>query len=384
MSAKMAGRLKQIYNHFLPQHIMRYQLLLHTCSNLLKSNMHEPVILSSSHFTTLAMPKITGWSYKFPKIVISGKKSFAKSLFVKELLGIHGLDLGQDNTKFRIFFNSYTDPEHDCIKIGFGGRTYKLKNANEKILVESKYAGNSGNNVIDLHIYSAKVKRECEAVIINHDSDSDLALCGEVMKDSSSIFVNCDILTVFNLGNFFKSVVDMHTKDAKVVYVHEKKPQDHMESYQSYLDHMLIRAQEQDKSWVHKIFDGDTKEKIFYHDSDFVLVRDIKWSYENLEDFHCLAIFKDPNLMSIRDLNNGHIDLLQRVVMKSLNSFGHYFDIHKIKLDIYFHYHPSVWQLHLHFVSGTVKEKHWKYNVQEVISNLQKDSNYYRTNSLEI
>jgi len=58
-------------------------------------------------------------------------------------------------------------------------------------------------------------------------------------------------------------------------------------------------------------------------------------------------------------------------------------------LVIYFHYRPSVWQLHMHFMNVETDNKESfslprAHLVSSVINNLKNDSNYYINNDLEI
>jgi len=124
---------------------------------------------------------------------------------------------------------------------------------------------------------------------------------------------------------------------------------------------------------------GKTNEKIIYQCSEFVMVRDITWTNENLKEMHYLIIFTDPNLYSIRDLNQKHVKLLLDIVQIGKQKISELHNINLIDLEIYFHYHPSIWQLHMHFASNTIVDiYHKKFIVNHVIDNLINDNNYYK------
>ena len=85
--------------------------------------------------------------------------------------------------------------------------------------------------------------------------------------------------------------------------------------------------------------------------------------------------FKNRNLKTIRDLRESHLVMLQEVyvtVSAWLKSR------HKNKYYMYFHYMPSVFQLHLHVNSNT-QHINWDraHLMSTVTANLRQDSQYY-------
>ena len=92
-------------------------------------------------------------------------------------------------------------------------------------------------------------------------------------------------------------------------------------------------------------------------------------------DLRYLVVFKNQGLHTIRDLRECHLALLQEVyatVSAWLQSR------HKNRYYMYFHYMPSVFQLHLH-VNSNVQHINWDraHLLSIVMSNLRKDSEYY-------
>ena len=73
------------------------------------------------------------------------------------------------------------------------------------------------------------------------------------------------------------------------------------------------------------------------------------------------------------------------------NKRGYHYNINFNELLCFFHYHPSVWQLHIHFMN--VSNTSTKFNsyslprahlVSSVIENIKMNSNYYKMVKLEV
>lgn len=92
-------------------------------------------------------------------------------------------------------------------------------------------------------------------------------------------------------------------------------------------------------------------------------------------DLRYLVVFKNESLKTLRDLRECHIALLQEVYA-TVHSWLQ--SKHKNKYYMYFHYMPSVFQLHLH-VNANVQHINWDraHLLSTVTSNLRKDSEYY-------
>ncbi len=154
------------------------------------------------------------------------------------------------------------------------------------------------------------------------------------------------------------------------------------ESYEEYLDIISNRDQSLDQ-WIYNIIDGFAEnESILYSDEDFLLIPNYTWDKKTIEKFHLLAILKDKNLRTIRDLDNSHIDLLEKIKQIGIMTLINDYQVDKEEINIYFHYEPSTYQLHLHFtninnsaVKNSVESSH---HIDNVIFNLSIKSDYYK------
>lgn len=134
----------------------------------------------------------------------------------------------------------------------------------------------------------------------------------------------------------------------------------------------FIDSERVKKKWIFEVIDGHREvDRVIYQDEEISIVKD------NERFSNWLAIFKDKELRSIRSLDGTHIPLLQRALTTIKEK------MHKEKYMVYFHYPPSVWQLHLH-VAPLCDGLRTTYTMQkvvfidDVISHLTIDSDFYK------
>jgi m7GpppX diphosphatase len=161
----------------------------------------------------------------------------------------------------------------------------------------------------------------------------------------------------------------------------------YLETYEDYKKNILPKALSSNKQWLDDIIEGrKEQELILYQDKDFILLISDKWTDNNIDHLRILSFFKNKKLKSIRDLTNANIKLLEKVKNKSCEVIKEKYNFTEDQLKIFFHYRPSVWQLHLHFVNLNYKlrsssvEKAFEYH--GVIENLKLISDYYKKISI--
>lgn len=132
------------------------------------------------------------------------------------------------------------------------------------------------------------------------------------------------------------------------------------------------------------------QERIIYEDpcpeTGFILLPDIKWDGSNVDTLHVIAIVHRRDLMSLRSLDETHLELLRNIRCSGLAALYTNYKIHWNRLRVYLHYQPSFYHLHVHFVSTeydgpgiTCEHSHLLSNV---ISNIEIDSEYYQKATL--
>jgi hypothetical protein len=158
---------------------------------------------------------------------------------------------------------------------------------------------------------------------------------------------------------------------------------------ESYDDYLKLNVKSFDKTWIYNIIDHKKEtDTIIFEDDNIIIIPDYKWS-NDINELHILGIFKDKNLYSIRELSKYHIDILQKSVDSGKKVIEEKYNINSDKLLCFFHYHPSVWQLHIHFMNiyNTKSESYSlprAHLVSSVIENLKVNSDYYKIVSMEV
>jgi len=84
-------------------------------------------------------------------------------------------------------------------------------------------------------------------------------------------------------------------------------------------------------------------EKVYYECHDYILAKDIHPG----QDTRYLVIFRDTRLKTIRDLRGGDVPLLRNIYQRVARFVR---ERHRAwpGFGVFFHYHPSVYQLHAH------------------------------------
>ena len=90
----------------------------------------------------------------------------------------------------------------------------------------------------------------------------------------------------------------------------------------------------------------------------------------------------DKQLRTIRELTKEHIPLLEHMKKTTLEKIEKVYGLKEGSLKIYFHYEPSTYHLHIHFVNISYKDAgssvEYSHDLDSVIFNLSLDSDYYR------
>lgn len=138
--------------------------------------------------------------------------------------------------------------------------------------------------------------------------------------------------------------------------------------------------------WVYNILDHKKEvDRIVFEDPDddlgFVLLPDLKWDGKTQETLYCLAICRQRGIKSLRDLNGGHLALLENILKKGKEAIKEKYGVNGSQLRIYFHYQPTFYHLHVHFTylkheaPGIFCEK--SHLLETVIDNIKLLPEYY-------
>lgn len=155
---------------------------------------------------------------------------------------------------------------------------------------------------------------------------------------------------------------------------------------ESYFMHLnkLKNLSELNYKWIYNIIDNNAEQNSIIHQtSEYVLMRDYVWdeSMKNIEELHILGIVRDKRLASIREITQSDLEMLVRIKDESLSKIQEIYNVCQEKIKAFFHYTPSTYLLHIHFVH--VKKCDYKTSIEkcitfdDIVKNISIDPDYY-------
>ncbi|KAJ7077829.1 scavenger mRNA decapping enzyme [Mycena belliarum] len=106
--------------------------------------------------------------------------------------------------------------------------------------------------------------------------------------------------------------------------------------------------------WVAEILDGRKEQsKILFSSPEFIILPDMKWDLHTTGSLYLIAIVRDGNLRSLRDLRaSQHISLLKSIRHEAFTVTRNKWGIEHGGLRMYIHYQPSYYHFHVHIVNA--------------------------------
>jgi hypothetical protein len=115
-------------------------------------------------------------------------------------------------------------------------------------------------------------------------------------------------------------------------------------------------------------------ETVFHDAPDWLLARDLHRGPDN----RYLVVFRDTALLCIRDLRARHVGMLRGLLSFLRQWLPAQEPLLHAKYHMYFHYMPSVFQLHMHVSMRKAPDSLRAQDVQHVIRNLEHTDTWYR------
>lgn len=152
-----------------------------------------------------------------------------------------------------------------------------------------------------------------------------------------------------------------------------------------------LESQSLSIQWVYNILDKKAEaDRIVFENPDpsngFVLIPDLKWNQQQLDDLYLIAICHRRGIKSLRDLTPEHLPLLRNILQEGQEAILRRYQVAADRLRVYLHYLPSYYHLHVHFTAlgfeapgAGVERAHL---LAEVIDNLEQDPEYYQRRTL--
>jgi len=175
-------------------------------------------------------------------------------------------------------------------------------------------------------------------------------------------------------------------KDVTQMKQHVKKIV--QEDYETYLQTLEKRDPKKD-IWIYNIIDGiSEQESILYRDDNCIVFINYFWDGKDVDKLQLLCMPLDKNLRCIRSLDTSHIYLLEHMKQVTLQVIREKYGLEEKYIKMYFHYEPSTYHLHIHFVNTTSNQLHssveYSHELNSVIFNLKMNSDYYKIAKLNI
>lgn len=146
---------------------------------------------------------------------------------------------------------------------------------------------------------------------------------------------------------------------------------------ENYFTNILPNIKYSNRKWLDEILEHKKEaEWILYEDEYIILIPDHAFiKTQKIEDLHYLIFFKDRSLMSIRDINGNNFNFIKETMDKCSMIVKEKYN-YNIDPICYFHYFPSVWQLHIHIRFDYIKNRR-DILFNKVYDNIKIDSDYY-------
>ena len=160
------------------------------------------------------------------------------------------------------------------------------------------------------------------------------------------------------------------------------------EDYETYLQTLEKRDVKKD-IWIYNIIDGiSEQESILYRDDKCIVFINYFWDGKDIDKLQILCMPIDRNLRSIRSLDACHVSLLEHMKQVTLQVIREKYGLEEEYIKMYFHYEPSTYHLHIHFVNISSNQLHssveYSHELNSVIFNLKMKSDYYKIIKLNI
>ena len=160
------------------------------------------------------------------------------------------------------------------------------------------------------------------------------------------------------------------------------------EDYETYLQTLDKRDVKKD-IWIYNIIDGiSEQESILYRDDKCIVFINYFWDGKDIDKLQLLCMPIDRNLRSIRSLDASHIYLLEHMKTVTLQVIREKYMLEEGNIKMYFHYEPSTYHLHIHFVNTASNQLHssveYSHELNRVIFNLKMKTDYYKIIKLNI
>jgi m7GpppX diphosphatase len=160
------------------------------------------------------------------------------------------------------------------------------------------------------------------------------------------------------------------------------------EDFEMYMQTLENRDPKKDQ-WIYNILDGiSEQESVLYRDDKCVVFINYFWDGKDIDKLQLLCMPTDKTLRTIRSLDISHLPILEHMKTVTLNVIREKYGLEQGDIKMYFHYEPSTYHLHIHFVNTVSSHLHssveYSHELNCVMFNLKMMSDYYKIALLNI
>ncbi|KAG6884716.1 hypothetical protein C0992_005884 [Termitomyces sp. T32_za158] len=94
------------------------------------------------------------------------------------------------------------------------------------------------------------------------------------------------------------------------------------------------------------------QDKILYSSPDFVILPDMKWDLTTTSSLYLVALVRNRQIRSLRDLRRQHVPLLRAIQREGERVVEEKWALGRGALRMYVHYQPSYYHFHVHIVNA--------------------------------
>lgn len=252
---------------------------------------------------------------------------------------------------------------------------------------DAHYQIQSGDTIYLINKESVQFNREtaCESVrkILNQDPTVKLL---SYNRDNLNYYVDNILVNAKSIKSESKS--KLKTKSLSKLKTKPKRNYIVISETPEMYDILKENGYVHTPGWVSDIFTGVATGEIIYKETDdYFLMPDFKWDQQP-NHLYLLVLFKDLTLKSIRDLNQSHLNMLNRVSEDISQYISDQYNLDRNKFRMFFHYQPSAWQLHLHIqhIDSLITKTTMicrAHLLSDIVRNICLKDDYYKTATLE-
>lgn len=160
------------------------------------------------------------------------------------------------------------------------------------------------------------------------------------------------------------------------------------EDYKMYMQTLENRDPKKDQ-WIYNIIDGiSEQDSVLYRDDKCIIFVNYFWDGKDVDKLQLLCMPTDKSLRTIRSLDISHLPLLEHMKKVTLDAIREKYGLREEDIKMYFHYEPSTYHLHIHFVNIVSNQLHssveYSHELNSVMFNLKIMSDYYKIALLNI